>query len=119
MEIAPLPSILEAVERGRGRRGNRGMRVPEAWVAADRGVRAGAWSWMRAVVLTLLGEGWSYQVVADELAVSRRRVGQLCSEACDAVLRTPASSPEAEGACARIWRSWCDRSGEVEVCARR
>lgn len=118
MDIEPLPAILAAVEAGRGHRGSRGWRVPTAWVPANRGVRAGAWSWMRAVVLTLLGEGWSYRVIAEELAVSRQWVNQLGAEGCDAVLRTPASSLEAEAVCASFWRWWCDHRGDAEACAR-
>ncbi len=119
MDVEPLPGVLAAIERGRGRRGSRGPRLPEDWVPADLNQHSGGWSWLRAIVLTMRSEGWSYQVIAEALGISRARVGQLASEACDAVVRTPATSPEAEAACQGIWRWWCNQRGDEAVCARQ
>lgn len=119
MDIEPLPSILVAVERGRGeRRGTRGPRLPAAWDAATGGHATDRWSRMRAVVLTLFAEGWSRRVIAEELEISQTWVTQLRSDACDAVLRTAPRSAEAEAACARPWRWWCDQYGDADACAR-
>lgn len=119
MDVEPLPELLAAIERGRGRRGSRGSRVPADWVPADLNRYSGGWSWLRAIVLTMRSEGWSYQVIAEGLGISRARVGQLASEACDAVMRTPATSPEAEVACQRVWRWWCNQRGDEAACARQ
>lgn len=121
MDIEPVPGVLAAVERGCGQRGRRGG--PNPWLATSPGGeqmsgQGRRWSRVRAVVLTLLGEGWSTQAIAEELTVSRSWVQELVMEACDAVLRTPASSPEAEAACAPAWRRWCDKRGDAEACAR-
>lgn len=119
MDVEPLPTVLAAIERGRGRRGSRGPRLPEDWVSADLHRHSGGWSWLRAIVLTMRSEGWSNQVIAEDLGISRTRVRQLASEACDAVMRTPATSPEAEAACQPTWRWWCSRRGDEAACARQ
>jgi hypothetical protein len=99
--IDPLPSIEAAIEQGRTRRD-----------------RTGHWSRLRAVVLTLLADGWSRPAVGELLGFSASRVGNLRAEACDAVLRSTVSSAQAEAACAQMWRSWCYRFGDAEACAR-
>lgn len=119
MDVEPLPTVLAAIERGRGRRGSRSPSLPEDWVTADLNRHSGGWSWLRAIILTMRSEGWSYKVIAEDLGISHARVGQLASEACDAVMRTPASSPEAEAACQRIWRWWCNQRGDEAACMRQ
>jgi hypothetical protein len=97
MDLQPLPSILAAIERGRHNRGlDRADRRSHVALIAT----ANRWSYIRAVVLTLVGEGWSNRVIGEELGISSQRASQLKSEACDAVLRSAASSAEAEAACA-------------------
>ena len=118
MDLEPLPSILAAVEQGRGQRGSQSRRLPPSRLLRPDRAPVRAWSRVRAVLLTLLSEGWPYRAVAEELGISTARVGQLHSEACDAVLRSVPSSAEAETACAPVWRWWCDQRGLPEACAR-
>jgi hypothetical protein len=115
MDLQPLPSILAAIERGRHNRGlDRADRRSRVALIAT----ANRWSYIRAVVLTLVGEGWSNRVIGEELGISSQRSSQLKSEACDAVLRSAASSAEAEAACAWLWRLWCDQRGDAVACPR-
>jgi hypothetical protein len=96
------PSILDAIEQGRGQRGRTN---PQAW------------SRHRARVLTVAQRGLSRIRIAGELGLSEGHVILLVSEACDAVLRGGAVSDAADGACAAKWRRWC-QAGDTDACDR-
>jgi len=96
------PSILEAIEQGRGQRGRR---APKAW------------SRHRAKVLTAVHRGMAHSRIAGELGLGHTRVKVLRSEACDAVLRGGSGSEAADAVCAKRWRDWCD-NGDTEACDR-
>jgi hypothetical protein len=120
MDIEPLPSILEVVERGRAGRGKT-ISTRRALIERrlqERRARVGVWSHLRAVVLTLESEGQSMRMVGEELGLSPSRVSVMHAEACDAVLRTEPFSDEAEAVCARTWRRWCDQGGDAVACKR-
>lgn len=121
MDIEPLPGVLAAIERGRGRRSAYGS--PSPWVTTGPAAEAAGqptsrWSRIRATVVTLRSEGWSTLAIGDELGISRSRVQQLILEACDAILRALPRSREADQVCAPVWQRWCDERGDAEACAR-
>jgi len=96
------PSILDAIDQGRGQRGRR---APQTW------------SRHRAQLLTLAHQGLSQIRIAGEFGLSQGQVRTLCEEACDAVLRGGAVSDAADGVCATRWRSWC-QNGDTAACHR-
>lgn len=102
MDDAPLPSIVRAVTRGRGRRGHKD---PAGWIG------------VRAQLLTYLAVGkplvWLEGV--RELPADKRT--RMIAEACDAVLRGGLPSHEADAACAETWQRWC-RLSDVAACER-
>ena len=96
------PSILDAIEQGRGHRGGND---PQAW------------SRHRAQLLTLAHQRLPRIRIAGALGLSSVHVGTLISEACDAVLRGGAVSAAADRVCAARWRSWCE-TGDPDACGR-
>lgn len=96
------PSLLDAIEQGRGERGRTNPR---------------AWSRQRAQLLTLAHQGMMRIRIAGEVGLSQGQVGALCEEACDAVLRGGAISEAADGVCAARWQGWC-QTGDPDACAR-
>jgi hypothetical protein len=102
MDAEPLPSILAAIEAGRGQRG-RGSRQE--------------WSYYRARILTAAQAGLTGVRLAGGFGISRRRASLLLAEACDAVLRGGAASAEADAVCADNWQRWCQR-GDAVACVR-
>ena len=98
MDDNPNPSILAAVEAGRGHRGGT---KPEAWVRH------------RARLLTLALSGLTRVRLGGILGVSGGHAATLTAEACDAVLRGGRRSTEAEAACRDLWRRWCDRGDDL------
>ena len=96
------PSILDAIEQGRGQRGRKSPAslVAPSGTGADRGAP---------------GDGahpHRWGVRAQSGAVST-----LCEEACDAVLRGGAVSEAADSVCATRWRGWCE-TGDTDACDR-
>jgi hypothetical protein len=102
MDDEPLPTILTAIEAGRGRRG-RGRRQE--------------WSRYRARILSAVQAGLTLVRVAGSLGVSTRQLSLLVAEACDAVLRGGAASEEAEAVCGAKWQRWCGHGDDV-ACVR-
>lgn len=96
------PSILDAIEQGRGQRGRTNPQT---------------WSHHRARVLTEVQRGLSRIRVARELGLSPVQVRTLAAEACDAVLRGGGASEVADEVCAERWQSWCE-TGDAEACVR-
>ena len=96
------PSILDAIEQGRGDRGKTNPR---------------AWSRQRAQVLTAVHRGLTSSRIGGDLGTSQRTVILLFAEGCEAVLRGGAVSDPAEGVCADKWRRWCT-AGDTEACNR-
>jgi len=96
------PSLLDAIEQGRGQRGRR---APQTW------------SRRRTQVLTLAQRGLSRIRIAGELGLSEGHVIMLIGEACDAVLRGGAVSDAADRVCAERWQAWCE-TGDPDACAR-
>jgi len=102
MDQSIEPSILNAIEQGRGQRGRR---APQTW------------SRRRAQVLTLAQQGLAQIRIAGELGLSRGQLNTLIEEACDAVLRGGAVSEAADGVCAPRWRAWCNND-DTDACHR-
>jgi hypothetical protein len=102
METDPIPASHVAVHRGRGRRGGKD---PVAWVR------------FRAPLLSALALGHPLVWLAGVQELPAGEVARLTSEACDAVLRGRAESPEADAACAATWRRWC-RYHHLAACER-
>jgi hypothetical protein len=102
METDPLPSIVAAIARGRGRRG---WKDPAAWIR------------FRAQLLSALALGHPLVWLKGVRDLPADEVTRLTGEACDAVLRGGGGSPEADAACADTWRRWCRYSHPV-ACAR-
>ena len=96
------PSILNAIEQGRGQRGRQ---APQAW------------SRYRAQLLTAAHQGVAYFRIAGMFGISQGHLRTLCEEACDAVLRGSAVSEAADRVCAKRWQGWCAR-GETDACNR-
>ena len=96
------PSLLDAIEQGRGQRGRK---APQAW------------SRHRAQLLTAAYQGMARFRIAGAFGLSQGQVGTLCEEACDAVLRGGAVSNAADSVCATRWRGWCAR-GDTDACHR-
>lgn len=96
------PSILDAIEQGRGQRGGNNPR---------------AWSRSRAQLLTAASQGVARIRIAGAFGLSPGQVRTLAAEACDAVLRGGAISAAADRVCAERWRSWCEL-GDTEACER-
>lgn len=96
------PSILDAIEQGRGQRGRR---APQAW------------SRYRAQVLTAAHHGLSHIRIAGAFGLSRGHLSVLLEEACDAVLRGGTASEATDRVCARRWRAWCE-TGDPDACDR-
>ena len=84
------PSILDAIEQGRGQCGGKSLE---------------AWSRLHAQVLTAAQRGLRRIRIAGAFGLSEGHVIRLISEACDAVLRSGAISDAADGVCAKRWRS--------------
>jgi hypothetical protein len=102
MAREPLASIVAAIAHGRGSRGE--DTIPE-------------WTLHRALVLSSLWRGLTRARIGGQLGISAQQVTLLTAEACEAVLRGGAASPEAEAVCARRWQRWCDR-GDRTACDR-
>jgi hypothetical protein len=102
METDPLPAIVAAIARGRGRRG---WKDPATWVR------------FRAQLLSALALGHPLVWLAGMPDLPADEVTRLTGEACDAVLRGGSDSPEADAACADTWRRWC-RYQHPAACAR-
>ncbi len=117
MDDTVNPSILAAIERGRAGRG-RSVGLSSALNAPAARAGAAAWTRVRALVLTWIGEGYPRAVIGDELSVGAERVGQLLAEGCDAVLRGGASSADADRACAPVWQWWCEQRADQVACER-
>ena len=96
------PSILAAIDQGRGQRG---------------GSNPQAWSRRRAQLLTAATLGMTRIRIAGAFGLSQGQVGTLTEEACDAVLRGGVVSAAAESVCAPRWRGWC-QNGDTEACDR-
>ena len=84
------PSILDAIEQGRGQRGRR---APQTW------------SRHRAQLLTAAHQGMARVRIAGVFGLSQKQVSRLVSDACDAVVRGGAVSAAADTVCAARWRS--------------
>jgi hypothetical protein len=102
MDAEPIPSVLTAIEAGRGRRG---------WGSRQE------WSRYRARILSAVHTGLPLVRVAGALGVSAQHLGLLVAEACDAVLRGGAASGEAEAVCGARWQRWCAH-GDDAACVR-
>lgn len=102
MDTEPLPSILAAIEQGRGNRS---------------GPKAKGWSRYRAQVLSHLASGLAHGRIAGTFGVSVQQLRLLLAEGCDAVVRGGAVSADADAVCAGKWRDWCAR-GDAAACAR-
>lgn len=102
MDSPSEPSILDAIEQGRGQRG-RTSRL--------------AWSRQRAQVLTAVHHGLTSSRIGGDVGISQRMVTLRFAEGCDAVLRGGAISDAADTVCADQWRRWCAR-GDPDACAR-
>jgi hypothetical protein len=87
------PSILNAIDQGRGQRGRTNPRT---------------WTRHRAQVLTLSHQGLVRSRIGGKLGLSEGHVGTLFEEACDAVLRGGAISDAADRVCAARWQRWCE-----------
>ncbi len=96
------PSILAAIDQGRGQRGR---------------THPQGWSRHRAQVLTLAQRGLSRIRIGGELGLSQGQVITLVAEACDAVLRGGAASAAADEVCREKWYNWCGR-GDTTACDR-
>jgi hypothetical protein len=92
METDPLPSIVAAIARGRGRRG---WKDPAAWVR------------FRAQLLSALALGHPLVWLEGMREFPADEVTRLTGEAGDAVLRGGVDSAEADAACAATWRRRC------------
>ena len=96
------PSILDAIEQGRGERGGKSLED---------------WSRLHAQVLTAAQRGLRRIRIAGAFGLSEGHVIKLISEACEAVLRGGAASEAADSVCAARWRSWCE-TGDTDACDR-
>ena len=96
------PSILEAIDQGRG---ERGRHAPQTW------------SRHRAQLLTAAHQGLSLIRIAGEFGLGRAHLSTLLEEACDAVLRGGVASEAADEVCARRWQGWCE-TGDTGACNR-
>ncbi len=81
------PSILAAIDQGRGQRGQRGQRG---------GQDPQAWSRHRDQVLTLAQRGQSRGRIGGELGLTARQMVSLVDDACGAMLRCEAISAAAD-----------------------
>jgi hypothetical protein len=102
METDPIPSIVAAIARGRGRRG---WKDPAVWIR------------FRAQLLSALALGHPLVWLDGVRELPADEVTRLTGEACDAVLRGGGDSPEADVVCAPTWRRWC-RYSHGAACAR-
>jgi hypothetical protein len=102
METDPIPSIVAAIARGRGRRG---WKDPAAWIR------------LHAQLLTFLSLGQPLVWLDGMRERSAEEQTRLIGEACDAVLRGDLPSHEADAACAETWRRWCGLR-DVAACKR-
>jgi hypothetical protein len=101
MDHDPIPSLLEAIERGFVPR--RGGPLPNLR--------------RRAQVLSLAASGLTQARIGGRLGLGLSHVSQVLADGCADVLRGGGVSPEADRACAKKWRAWCD-SGDTDACAR-
>ena len=96
------PSILAAIDQGRGQRGKT---HPQAWSRHRAQVLTAAWHRMTSVR------------ICGAFGLSQTRVLVLLAEGCDAVLRGGAVSVAAESVCTPRWRGWC-QNGDTVACDR-